>query len=96
MSTPSFSSYPDPDSEAKNVDVYHILHLNWSSPMQQQQLYLPPETLKFNTEKAYDRAAAVRDTCWKHIPEEFFKVFGTYFMEGKYFSVIKVQTNSPF
>ena len=57
--------------------------------MQQQQLYLPPETLKFNTEKAYDRAAAVRDTCWKHIPEEFFKVFGTYFMEGKYFPVIK-------
>jgi len=40
-------------------------------------------------EKADDRVAAVRDTCWKHIPEEFFKVCGTYFMEGKYFPVIK-------
>ena len=40
-------------------------------------------------EKADDRVAAVRDTCWKHIPEEFFKVFGTYFMKGKYFPVIK-------
>ena len=90
MSTPSFSSYPDPDSEAKNIDVYHTLHLNWSPPLQQQQLYLPPETLKFNMEKSDDR----NYSCAWHLleaysSEEFFKVFGTYFLEGKYFPVIK-------
>ena len=59
MSTPSFSSYPDPDSEAKNIDVYHTLHLNWSPSLQQQELYLSHQTLKLNMKKTDDRIAAV-------------------------------------